>query len=36
VFALILFAIVILIIVVAITAIAQPPEKWVRWFTGKK
>ena len=29
------FAVVILVLIVAVTAIAQPPEKWVRWFTSK-
>ena len=32
-FAVAFLVIVILILVVAVTAIAQPPNKWVKWFT---
>lgn len=35
IFALIFFGFVLIIIVIAITVIAQPPEKLVRWLTGK-
>lgn len=32
---LVVFFVMILVIIVAVTAIAQPPERWARWFTGK-
>jgi hypothetical protein len=35
IFALIFFGFVLIIIVIAITLIAQPPEKLVKWLTGK-
>jgi hypothetical protein len=33
---LVVFGFVVVLMVVVITAIAQPPNKWVEWFTGKK
>ena len=27
---------IVVVMVIAITAIAQPPNKWVEWFTGRK
>jgi hypothetical protein len=34
-FVLVFFGLVLLLIVAAITMIAQPPERWVKWFTEK-
>ncbi len=30
------FGIVIVVLILAITAIAQPPNKWVEWFSGRQ
>jgi len=36
VFAVAIFAVLVLVLIVAVTAIAQPPNKWVKWFTEGK
>jgi len=27
---------VVVLLIVVVTAIAQPPNRWVEWFTGKR
>jgi len=30
------FGVIILLVIAGITAIAQPPNRWVEWFSGRR